>query len=234
MQWVVNDKYCQTRIHESTELLDLKQWMQEMHCKCEVTINHCDPIFFIPIEERNKLPGCVGNIGPVGPRSYEELETWEKSRPISSSDRVNVMFRFIMSNEKAQKIKTHQLKTIPYISGETLKIWDIFNIKERMPYCCGVYKCEGFDRAYNAMKILKPNLTEKEFAQHNSCSSEKNNMWDIDLVKLELYHGSEDCIETYTDYELIDTGKSHVNLRLRMIDIPHNIEFIKAILSSQK
>lgn len=183
MEWSVSDKNTSTRIVESGDLLALKKWMLDTGCKCQVEVYHCDPMFFIPRDERQFLMGPVGSAGCAGPRSSEEVQTWAASRPIASDDRINVKTTFIMSKEKAKLIKTHKLSVTPNSDGETVQTWVVTDIKKPISYCCGVYKRAGFDNAYNAINQLKPDLIEVQFAQVRN--SDDDFEWDTDLVMME-------------------------------------------------
>jgi hypothetical protein len=231
MEWIVNDKSTATRIVESETLLQLKQWLFDINCQCKVTLTHCDPYFFLTKEERRNMTGPIGLIGAVGApgyRSQEEIEEWERTRPIANIERICVTFQFIMSNEKAEEIKSHELLVTPNELGDIIPIWQITNIQEYTFYTCGIYKREGFDDAYNAIKRLKPSLTEEEFAFN------RDSQWDSDLVDIKLYHGSDNCLDTNLICDRIKSAKSNVRLTLRAIDIDKNLEYIKVILSAYK
>lgn len=92
-----------------------------------------------------------------------------------------------------------------------------------MPYLCGIYKRTGFDDAYNAIKILKPLMTEEIFARNHY-----EDKLDLDLVEEDLFHGYNNCLTTHKADDYIDTGMSMVKLSLLSIDIAANLDYIKA------
>lgn len=134
-----------------------------------------------------------------------------------------------MADTIADQIKNHQLIVSCNHFGESYPTWKIHKLPEAIPYKCGVYKVTGFDEALNALRVLKPNLTDKEFVYNNEeCK------WDTDLTILRLYDGSENCLDTYTNYESINSNKSIVELTLLCLDIKNNFQYIKNILSAYK
>jgi hypothetical protein len=223
MKWNVNDENYPTRIVEGPDLLDLKDWMTKNQCRCKVSLNQCEPNFWRTEDERRRyvVTGCYGPRGFISP---EEAAKW-KLRPIMDSKQVIVNIQFIMSTKNAEKIKNTKLELTPNNVGEYLNMCMVYPSRERIPYTCGVYKREGFDDAYNALKVLKPNLTEEEFARNNK-------RWDLDLVECRLFDGMDKCIETSIQDEVVDVGKSQVYMTLLEIDIKKNMEFIKTILTA--
>ena len=243
MEWIVSDKSTATRIVESVTLSQFKQWLHEKKCKCKIVVSHCDPYFLLTKEQRRNLTGpigpagCMGAVGPVGSRTAD-IKGWEESRPIAEIERLCVTIEFTMSNEKAEEIKSHKLVVTPNETGDTIPTWQIINIPEYAYYACGVYKRDGFNDAYNAIKRLKPNITEQQFAKnfHYDCenSNDIDDEWDKDLVDIKLYNGNSDCLMTGLKCDNIKSAKSRVRMTLRAIDLDKNLEYIKTILSAYK
>ncbi len=225
MQWLVNDSCYPTKIVETSELIELKEWLQQKGSKCKVNIFPCPERFFLSHEERNKIYGCEGTRGSVGPNGIGYVDP----RDPTPNEKVNVSFSFVMSKEKAQLIIEHKLKVTANQYGETIPTWKQSNCTELIGYCRGVYKKPGFDTAYKAISALKPDLTELDFARIKSYS---DSHWDKDLVELKLYSGPDSCLEHHTKYEMVETYKSNVELTLRLIDLASNMEYIKATLSA--
>lgn len=227
MNYKIIDNCYETRICESEDVLKLKHYIESNHIKCSITLQHCDPIFWETPVERTNRRGAVGARGLTHATSKE----WELSRPIEKDENVSISLRFIMADTIAEQIKNHHLLVSRNHFGESYPTWKIHKLPEAIPYTCGVYKITGFDEAYNALRILKPTLTEKQFAYNDN---EDQNEWDTDLTTIKLYEGPENCLDKFTIYESVNTNKSIVELTLLCIDIKNNFEYIKNILSAYK
>lgn len=225
MQWVINDEYYAKRIVETVEtveILILKQCLQENGYKCKVCLTICDPSFW-----REQFVEYVGPVGIVGPRGYmneSDRIKQQESKQIADPRDIIVTIEFVLSDNNAEKICTHELAVTKNNNGEHFPTWNIIKIRESLPYMCGIYKRKGFDDAFHAVKIMKPHITEELFAR------DYEGNWDLDLVEQTLFKGMDECIV----YENIETGKSYVKLSLLSIDILANIDYIKTILSPYK
>lgn len=227
MNYKINDLSYETRICESADVLELKNYIEKNNIKCSITLQHCDSYFWETQVERNNRMGSFGQRGLTHAKSKE----WELSRPIEEDKNVSIKISFIMADTIADQIKNHQLIVSHNHFNERYPTWKIHKLPESIPYTCGVYKVTGFDEAFNALRVLKPKLTEKEFAYINN---EYQNEWDNDLTIIKLYHGTENCLDIFTNYESVNTNKSIVELTLLCTDIKNNLEYIKNILSAYK
>jgi hypothetical protein len=229
MEWTIQDQYTPTRIVETEALLELKQWIKDHHCQCWVDIRHCNPVG--TVEERRTLNRPLGAIGPYGPTGYDDGIKREDTRVIAESKRVFVNIQFVLSNTQGEKIVLKKLPTTVNHVGDSLKPWHVSKLTEHVPYKRGIYKRPGFDRAFEGLKALKPQLTELDFAK---ASDDACKEWDSDLVECRLFDGMDGCLQTATACDIIETGKSRVTLSLLAVDIPENLEYIKHILVPQK
>jgi hypothetical protein len=227
MSWVIKDEYTTTRIVESENVLQLKQFIHENTLNCKVSVQHCDSYFWTSDNEKNTLKGPIELISNI---IHGNL------RPIADDKYVSIIIEFTMLDSDAEKIKTHKLSLTPNSIGKCYPTWSVNKVCKVVPYTCGVYKRERFDETFNALKMMKPNLTEKEFAyrRDNFVTYDERDKWDNDFVEYRLFEGYNGCLETFTDKHYIDTGKSRVCLSLLSIDVLNNIDYIKGILSAYK
>lgn len=234
MQWQVEDKYLPTRIDDKI-VDELKCWLKDYNVQALVTLEHCDPYFWLTTEQINSLQGPVGLIGARGPirpsgatgprgPSGPRTEFTVDERPVVGPASVVVSIKFILSNEHAEQLKSHKLNLTTNPRGETLPTWRIMRNQKQSSYCCGVYKREGFDNAFNAMKILKPHLTPETFAMVEYD-------YDTYLVSLEPFHGHDNCLTTFRSSTNIDDVESTVILRLSAPDVLSNIKYLTTLLS---
>jgi hypothetical protein len=231
MEWTVQDQYASTKIVETEALLELKQWIKDHHCQCKVYIKHCNPDFWLTPEERKTIIGCVGVCGPCGPRGVIGPcgATDSDLRAAVEPKRVLVTIQFVLSNIQAEKIVLKKLSTTVNHIGDSWPTWHASKSTESAPYRCGVYKRPGFDRAFEALKVLKSQLTELNFAKvTDDCCGRED--WDSDIVERRLFDGMHDCLQTIIAYDTIDTGRSQVQLSLLAVDIAPNLEYLKHIL----
>lgn len=232
MEWIVHDN-SEVRIVDSI-VSDLKDWTQAQGVRCKVSLSLCDSFFWLTAEERRELMGPVGNYGCEGPRGEmgsagcRGITSGDDTRPLADPKRVVVTIEFKLPSVHAHKLKDHKLVLTPNHLGEHLPTWQITSSYSRLPYCCGVYKRPGFDAAFNAMKALKSHLTETDFARDEHHS---NSGWDEDLVSLELFHGWDNCLKTFTAFEQIETGESIVRMSLLAVDVSTNLSYITTQLS---
>lgn len=237
IQWIIDDKYSSYRIVETESILQLKEWIQNNNYKYKVTVTvtHCDPYFWLTKAERSSLKGPIGLMGPCGlhgdmgvcgPTTAEEVKNSEKSRPILDKKYIKINIEFIMSNANAEKIWNTKLLTTNNDIGEAYPTWTVTKLRKSIPYTCGIYKREHFDEAFNALKLLKSNITEENFAKDD------DGCWDPEMVECRLFDGMEKCLKTETHHESIETGESRVLLSVLEIDLLNNLEYIKRILSA--
>jgi hypothetical protein len=218
MDWNIDDQGYPTQIVESKHLLDLKYWMKNKNCKCKVHITRCSPFFWMTKQEEE----LISSKGGVGWRGH----SIGNPKPIVETKYIMITMTFQMSAKNAEIIKNTKLECTPNNRGEYLTTWKINPVTETISCTCGVYKRDGFDQAFNSMKILKPELTEKDFAKNGYGDH------DNDLVECRLFGGFDKCIDTYTKHENVETSKCLVSMSLLEIDIEKNMEFIKTLLSA--
>ena len=229
MVWLINDKHSPTRIVESSELLELKDYIQNNGIICNVTVQHCNPMFFVSSEGATGVSGPTGATGAIGARG---IINDSDDRDIADDSKLFVDIEFTMSIKNAEAIKNHKLILTPNKVGKYLPTWNISKCNKSIPYLAGIYKKEGFDNAFNALRKLKPNLTEKDFAYTKNYDGYG---WDLDLVEYNLFEGKTDkLLDTIISYETVETGVSIVRLSLLICDIKNNFDYIKSILSVYK
>ena len=228
MDWVIENRdYETTRIVESSDILELKQIIQSKDVKCKVILHHCDPSFWLTKREITEKYGCItGGTSNVAtgykPISIQEAEEKNKIRPIADGKMVLVTITFTMPSKDFETIQSQKFDlTINYV-GKTYNLWHKEKIYIKVPYTCGVYKIEGFDNAFNNVKLLNPHVTEKQFAY-----DEEKEVWDSNLTEIKLYNGDDGCINKITKYKNINSEKITVSLTLLSIDIKNNIEHIE-------
>lgn len=219
MEWIVNDQYNEKRIIPSNAMLDIKEHLK--NTKCKISLSEC-AYFWQIRRDANGMYGCYGATGAIGPRSAYESEQWN-NRPGMDDKNVQVSITFPMSKANAELVQKSKLTLTENIYSEVMPSWSVEERREIVHYTCGVYKKKGFDEAFHIMQKLKPSLTKEEFAK------DKYDEWDEDLVEIRLYN-TNDCIDTYTKYDYINTNIMNVTLTLLMIDIPDNMQLIKNIV----
>lgn len=225
MNWsIYDDKYAQTKIVETSNILDLKSFISDNKINCHVNIELVDPYFWST--DRSVCRGAVGQCGPPGATSGN----WVDTRKIAEEKDISVKITFTTATTIAEQYKTHSLDLTKNIFGETYRTWRTQEIIKYSYYTCGVYKKPGFDAAFNAIKVLKPNCTEKQFASDFS----EYDDWDSDLVDVRLYDKETDCISKFTKSEPIKNGKSIVVLIFLACDLVNNMNYIKTTLSTYK
>ena len=226
MNWTVyDDKYAQLKISETPAILDLKSFISDSKIKCQVNINLADAYFWST--DRSGpcgVRGARGHCGSNGPTSSD----WVDSRKVAEDKDVSVTITFTTATRLGELYKTHSFILTKNIFGETYKTWEVSEITEYIYYTCGVYKKPGFDAAFNAIKVLKPTCTEKEFATGFS----EYDDWDLDFVDVRLYDKDTDCITTFIKPEPVKTGKSNITLSLLACDLINNMDYIKKTLST--
>jgi hypothetical protein len=225
MQWTVQDQYAPTRIVETEALLELKEYLTNSKSKYKVTLDH----------------GMWGYVDMCN--HVKDTTKKEDTRPFAEPRNVEVTIVFVLPNTLAEKIATMKLSITKDRVGYSYEPWSVSKLTEDIPYTCGVYKRPGFDAVYQAIHVMKPNLTEIEFAQFQSFITPKSDdktslwnstksKWDLELVEHRLFDGMTDCLKVYIHDETIELGKSRVTLKLLAIDIAPNLEYLKQILVS--
>lgn len=226
MQWTVNDKYASTRIDDSV-VSKFEEWVRNSGVKCDIKLEFVDPYFWLTQEERDGLRGPIGPHGCDG-INFPGTPNYVDNRPVTPSNRVQVNITFKMENERAKQLKNLPLKLTKNHIGNALQTWCIRPNRGHLQYCCGVYKKPGFDMAFNALKVMKPQLNESDFATTEYAHTSG---WDDELVSLELFHGMDNCLKTFTANDFYDAGDSTVTLQLLAIDVNENFDYITTLLS---
>ena len=231
MEWIVNDSHPSFKIVENEELSELKQWMMENNCACKVYLGFCDHYFWLTPAERSSLQGSYGAQGPVGPRGCIDSSCiCEDTRLVQTDKKVTVTFSIIVPTKLVDLIKSPTVTLTSNYNGDTLPTWTFTPGGEYIPLTFGAYKRDGFDAAFNAMKVLKKDLDEEDFATIHS--EDYGSSWDTDLVDVRPFNGIDGCIKTFVRSESIETGKSRACMSFLACDIGSNIDYIKEILSA--
>jgi hypothetical protein len=229
MEWKV-DTFSSITIDDSV-VSKLKEWAHIHKPECKFRVKMCDPMFWLTKEERERLTGPIGNYGDTGvrgPIGYEGPCSKPEPLPTVESKKVVVQIEFTIPTIYAEKICV-ALKTTLNSIGMEYPTWAIFKMDEGISFPCGIYKKKGFDEAYQALRMLKPNLSEQQFANAvDDCLVSP----DEDLVTMEPFHGMNGCIKVLKNTVLIDTGKSNVCLSLLAIDVDANFEYLTTLLAN--
>ena len=225
MDWTVNDNNPSVRIVDDI-VSNLKETLRGSNIKCKVTLS----LYWEEITSPLGIVGPIGDRGPIGPCDLTDSSGVPPpdTRRVAEPKEVVVTIGFKMASVHAESLKKQKLKVTTNSRGQSLPTWRVTKLQNELPYCCGVYKRPGFDAAYNAMKALKPHLTETLFAKNEW---QYNSGWDEELVSLELFHGWENCISTRQAFESVETGASYVELSLLAVDLDSNFDFITVFLS---
>lgn len=236
----ISDTASSNKIVLNKSTSDLKEWIQSNNFSCDLKmhISPCDPYFWLTSEERSKLRGAIGCTGPIGAYGCTGAmgQTGSKNKlypPIDNREHyadknVIVKISFNMVSNRSKEICETKLYVTHNELGDAIDTWKYYPKCVEKTYPCGIYPKKGFHEAYNAMKVLKPNLTIKEFAYDYN-----EGCWDEDLVTIKTYSGLDDCLEIIPRaIEYVDTGESRVTLSLLMCDIEPNMDYIKTVLSS--
>jgi hypothetical protein len=154
-----------------------------------------------------------------------------------------VSFKMTMSSKNADQIINSKLELTANPIGAVHKPWNIFAQSQSVPVVYGVYKPEGFNEAYLANKKLKPSLTElsfmtsdemKKLPQPLSYEKSKRTDWNIDVVDIRVFDGTDNLVAKFTEYENVELGTSAVMLSLIGPDIAKNLNFIKTVMLTYK
>jgi hypothetical protein len=249
MEWKVADNCSNDRIEDNV-ISGLKDWLQTSGAHCKVSLDLCDPYFWLTVEQRKAMEGSVGNYGcagptgatgPCGPRGPIGLTgamgsigpgMQEAERKIADPKRVLVKIEFSVTNEHAEQLKTYQLSLTKNHLGDTYPTWTMYKMQKELPYTCGVYKKPGFNEAFAAIKALKTTLTEESFARQPTRWDSDSEGWDMDLVNLELFHGWTNCMKTFRSWTSVYSGDTLVRMCLLAPDVNTNLEYITTLLSA--
>ena len=106
---------------------------------------------------------------------------------------------------------------------------------------CTFYKKFGFDDAFTAMKILKPKLTEFDFAFTCGFFTDGLDEPDYDLVTKNIYNGDSDCIHNDDGSVYIFEEEDRtvfevkcVNITISITDLILNRDILTEIILTQK
>jgi hypothetical protein len=240
MNWLVNDIY-NHQIIESDNVLAFKTFLTDNNIRTKVVLSECCNNFWQTQEEidarkkeREKYAniGCFGATGACGPPTQMPREEWTKLRPILEERKVLVNIEMVMSVSHSEQIQKSKLNLTPNPLGKTYESWRVSPIAHYLPYICGIYKKPGFDQAFNALHLLKPELTPESFARDENYDGYGS--WDTDLVDLSLYYGDENCLDTVFTRTSVPSNTNKVNLSILAIDIPSNLEYLKKLLIAYK
>lgn len=229
MAWVIKDEHCSLRI-DDTIVSKLKTWVSENKPECQISLELVQPYFWLTIEQSNNLSGPMGVEGPNGATDCLELVEKQDTRPAAEPRDVEVAIIFRTTEEDTKVLETSKLVLTKNPRGQSLHAWHFQSMDEPVKVCRGIYKRPGFDQAYEAMKVCKPNLTPESFCSPTTWDHDTN--WDEDLVSVEPFHGHEDCIKTFSKVKYVPTGKTKVVLSLLAVDVEPNFEFLKTLLSA--
>jgi len=128
---------------------------------------------------------------------------------------------------------------------EEHELVDVFRIDISKKYTKyndhALYKKHGFDEAFNAMKVLKPKLTEFDFVYTCGFYIDGLDSHDEDLATETIYHGDANCIHNddgsvYT-FQAIDPSVYEIlstTIVIGLTDIECNRDILSKIISSQK
>lgn len=224
MLWKVEDNPCATlKIVIDGDLVFLRKVLIEQKIECQCDIKLCDPYFWLTQDQRNKLTGAIGYGGPFC-----------HDKKIASDSDVVINIKFETSDDLVDKIVQIPFELTRNKVDKPLKLWDICGNTRSVRNKYGVYKRQGFDEAFFAMKKLKPNLTENQFATEKYdefINDDYNNIcYDTDLVDIRLYDNDTNIVETIFKTDYIVTGTSTVNLSILKTDLQTNLHRILTLL----
>jgi hypothetical protein len=226
MEWIISDKYSETRIIESENVVELKKFIQLNNINCKVILYINDDFWSPP----QLTPCCTSgsnNIALGHNVFYSRVLPEYATRPIADDKNVMISIKFNSTIENYEQMKLCKLNLTKNYKGEDQSIWSFTKIYKNINYRLGVYKKDGFDYAFNQVKMLNPEfneITEKQFAHDNDKQS-----WDTNLVYTKLYTG-DDCIDTVTKTNKLLTNNIEVNITLLTMDIKNNLQQIKKLL----
>lgn len=115
------------------------------------------------------------------------------------------------------------------------------NIKKNYPQIVtkALYKKDGFDKAFEAMKILKPELTEFDFAFTCGYYIDGMDEPDYDLVTEKIYQ-EDNCIRNYDGsvytYEGVDNSiftMESIQVKVELNEIEKYLDQLHEIISTQ-
>ena len=210
MEWTVADDHPSIKITD-TIVSELKDWILTHNVLCTVHLSLCPPTFWL--KPSDVMSEDLGSKNTVDNRQFAD------------SNNVVVTISFKLATIHAEQLKLHTLLLTLNHHGVSVPALTTTKIITYLPFCCGVYKRPGFDAAFNAIKVLKPKLTEYNFARFES-------EWDEALVSLELFHGLDDCMKTIKLFQSCDSNESNVEINLLAVDVNRNLSYITAILSA--
>jgi len=225
--WKINS-VLPINIDEFGAISKFKEWLSSNQCECEVSLQLLDAYFFTTKEERSKLRGPIGWIGPADPSSCDP-----GTRPTFGDDHIKVSVSFLVPEQAVDHFPIHLFKKTTNAAGEYINLFTSSPILHHIPCTYGIYKKPGFDKAFEGMKCLKPDLTEINFYNPNlsdGCDPDLDSCLDPDLVTIEPFIGEEECLEIFGTIISSKTGKHTITLTFWGIDIADNLELLKLFL----
>lgn len=104
-----------------------------------------------------------------------------------------------------------------------------------------LYKKAGFDDAFTSMKVLKPKLTEFDFAFTCGYFIDGTDEPDYDLVIKNIYNGDIDCIHnedgsvyTFEQRDQTVFEVKYANVTIPITDLILNLDILTKIILTQK
>ena len=183
------------------------------------------------MEPHRLLQGAVGWMRPVscGGPSWEERYA---SLP-AFDDRDLRLSLSVPGKHDLELILTNNCRGQPAGSYHTIE--NMTNVEWMVKK--GLYKRPGFDEAFQAMKKMKPSLTEKLFSGIiiNDYDADCVIDYDGELVEERSYDSDEGCVHTMMDkgYDRISLGTYTTEIQLAVSELPRNLDKIKAILTKE-
>ena len=146
---------------------------------------------------------------------------------VTYNDNLRLSFS-VPGNHKIQLQLTRSENPWAEPNGECVVIEDL----ETTEYSSkrGLYKLPGFDKAFQAMKEMKPELTELSFG--GFVTYEDNFSYDEDLLDEREYTDDTDCIHIVTrnGYKTKLLGTWITKIWLAVSELPQNLDKIKTLL----
>jgi hypothetical protein len=155
-------------------------------------------------------------------------------------DERHLMLKITFITNKQPSKCLDQLRNRLSESGRELKAYSVYEPRitgNRITK--GLYKKKDFDTAYQAYKLIEPNLSQQQFAYVQWIDPDNNNFnydwlpcYNHNLVEERHYAGDNDsdCVEPIYEYYSEDSNEYHVTINLLSSDIEINIPILKSAL----
>lgn len=231
------------RLIETNEYLQLKERIQQLSNVDELTLHIGLVLADYWFTERP--PGAVGFFGCTGLVLGSKPTPPLEEIPIMPEKNYANVITFVLSSDKYNRIEK-DLKAKLESFERTPRSYDSFKYENfettslvtHSTTRFGIYKKEGFDEAYKAMKVLKDYSSEREFYNVPACSGidchhgQFGDNIDEDLVECrEAPEGETSALEYYEKSVPNKSTQIQIKIIVYQVDLAANMDKLFDVLA---